>query len=84
MSPGLSEPFKIQRQYVKNMGRQVEMITKENKRITGKLLSVSDEGIVLEAKTKERIEGKKGKQLITSNINFNFNQIKETKVVILF
>ena len=84
MSPGLSEPFKIVRQYKKNIGKQVDVITKENKKITGKLLSVNDDEIVLEAKSKERVEGKKGKQLIINNINLTFNQIKETKVVISF
>lgn len=84
MSPGLTEPFKILRQYQKNIGKYVDVVTKENKKITGKLLKASDEGIILEAKSKEKIEGKKAKQEIINNINLTFNQIKETKVVILF
>ena len=60
------------------------MITKENKKITGKLLKATEEGIVLEKKSKERVEGKKAKQELINNINLTFNQIKETKVVILF
>ncbi|MBL0328088.1 MAG: ribosome assembly cofactor RimP [Bacteroidetes bacterium] len=84
MSPGLSEPFKILRQYQKNIGKQVDIVTKEGKKISGKLLKASDLGIELESKSKERIEGKKGKQLIINNINLTFNQIKETKIVISF
>jgi ribosome maturation factor RimP len=84
MSPGLTEPFKIIRQYQKNIGKQVDVLTKENKKITGKLLSVTDEGIVLETKIKERVENKKAKQTIINNINLTFNQIKQTKVVISF
>ncbi|MGQ0828519.1 MAG: ribosome assembly cofactor RimP [Bacteroidota bacterium] len=84
MSPGLTEPFKILRQYQKNIGKQVDILTKDNKRITGKLLSANDEGLVIEVKSKERIEGKKAKQLIINNINLTFNQIKQTKVVISF
>ena len=84
MSPGLTEPFKIIRQYQKNIGKQVDVLTKENKKITGKLLSVSDEGIIIEARSKERIEGKKSKQLIINNINLTYNQIKQTKIVISF
>lgn len=84
MSPGLTEPFKIIRQYQKNIGKQLDVLTKENKRITGKLLSVNDEGIVLEIKSKERTEGKKGKQIVINNINLTFNQIKQTKIVISF
>lgn len=84
MSPGLTEPFKILRQYEKNIGKQVAVVTKEGKKLTGKLLKADREGIELETKTKERTEGKKGKQLMTNNINLTFNQIKETKIVISF
>lgn len=84
MSPGLTEPFKILRQYKKNIGKQIDIITKENKKITGKLISVDDTSILLETKTKEKVDGKKGKQLIINNVNLTFNQIKETKIVISF
>lgn len=84
MSPGLSEPFKILRQYQKNIGKYIDVVTKENKKLTGKLLSATAEGIVLETKSKEKVEGKKAKQEIINNITLTFNQIKETKVVILF
>ncbi len=84
MSPGLSEPFKVKRQYEKNLGKQVDVVTKENKKLTGKLLEVTENGIVLESKSKEKVEGKKTKQLIINNISLTFNQIKETKIVISF
>ena len=84
MSAGLTEPLKVMRQYVKNIGNQVEVLTKENKKMTGKLLSVEDSGILIETRVKEKTEGKKGKQLIINTINLSFNQIKETKIVISF
>src|ERR1035437_188678 len=84
MSPGLTEPFKTLRQYQKHIEKQVDVLTKENKKLSGKLLSVNDEGILLETKVKEKTEGKKSKQLIISKTNLSFNQIKETKVVISF
>lgn len=84
MSAGLTEPFKILRQYQKNIGKYVDVVTKENKKLTGKLLNVTEESILLETKTREKVEGKKAKQELINNINLTFNQIKETKVVILF
>lgn len=84
MSSGLSEPLKILRQYQKNIGKQVDVVTKEGKKLSGRLVLTNEEGIELETKTKERLEGKKGKQLIINNINLTFKQIKETKVVISF
>jgi ribosome maturation factor RimP len=84
MSPGLTEPFKILRQYQKNIDKQIDVVTKEGKKLTGKLISANEEGIELESKVKEKVEGKKGKQLIINNIKLTFNQIKETKIVISF
>ena len=81
MSPGLTEPFKTLRQYQKNLQKQVDVVTKENNKLSGKLLSVTNEGIQLETITQQK---KNNKQLITNNITLSFNQIKETKVVILF
>jgi ribosome maturation factor RimP len=83
-SPGLDQSFKVLMQYIKNIGKQVNVVTKENKKLSGKLISANEEGIVLEVKSTERVEGKKGKQLLINNINLTFNQIKETKVVISF
>ena len=84
MSPGLSESFKVLRQYQKNIDKQVDVVTKEGKKLSGKLLSANEEGIQLQTRSKEKVEGKKAKQLITNNINLTFNQIKETKIVISF
>ena len=84
MSPGLTEPFKTLRQYQKHIDKQVEIVTNENQKLTGKLVSVNKEGIVLETRAKEKTEGKKSKQIVINNIPLTFNQIKETKVVISF
>jgi len=84
MSPGLTEPFKIPRQYQKNIGKQVDVVTKENEKMSGIILTADDKGITLETKTKEKQEGKKGKQLITNTISLTYNQIKKTTVVISF
>ena len=37
-SPGLDEPLKLHRQYVKNVGRYVEVLKKDGIKIEGKLL----------------------------------------------
>lgn len=94
MSPGLTEPFKSLRQYQKHIQKQVDVVTVQNEKISGKLLSVNAEGIQLETKINPahashgshlgKKEGKKTKQLLINNINLSFNQIKQTKVVISF
>ncbi|MCW3105039.1 MAG: rimP [Bacteroidetes bacterium] len=83
-SPGLDRPLKTLRQYQKYIGKELSVTTKEGEKLSGTLLKATEAGIELETKSKEAVEGKKTKQLITRNTSLTFNQIKETKVVISF
>ncbi|MBS1749818.1 MAG: ribosome maturation factor [Bacteroidetes bacterium] len=77
-SPGLDEPLKLYRQYVKNTGRTVEVIQQDGTKIIGKLNVVNIEGIEL-----EEIKGKnKKKEIIQHTILFK--NIKSTKIQIQF
>lgn len=83
-SPGLTEPFKVLRQYKKYVGRDIEVETLEDQKLTGLLKSVTDEGIEMEVTTREKVEGKKKKQSITRQYTFSFDAIKSAKCVISF
>lgn len=83
-SPGLDEPLKMLRQYKKYIGKKLKVSTIEGKELEGALLETSEEGIAIEEKKRERIEGKKSKQTIINKVPLKFEEIKETKVVISF
>lgn len=83
-SAGLDKPFRVLRQYQKNIGRDVKVVYNEGGGIEGLLKEVSEEAIVLETKHKERVEGRKKKVWVTEAHNISFDKIKETKVVITF
>ncbi|MES2458855.1 MAG: ribosome assembly cofactor RimP [Bacteroidota bacterium] len=78
-SPGIGEPLKLQRQYVKNIGRDLSVKVEGGELKEGKLLEVKDSGITIEAKVKEK--GKKA-ELVETIIDFD--KITETKVLISF
>jgi len=78
-SPGIGEPLKLKRQYDKNIGREVSVKLEGGELKEGKLLSVDDNGIVIEAKVK--LKGKKA-ELVETIIDFK--NITETKVLISF
>ncbi len=78
-SPGIGEPLRLKRQYDKNVGREVSVKLLGGEVKEGKLLSVSEASIVIEAKVKEK--GKKVQLLETA---VDFNNITETKVLISF
>ena len=77
-SPGLDEPLKLERQYLKNTGRMVEIVLKNGLKKEGKLTNVSENEIVIE---EEKGKGKK-KEVIQHIILVE--EIKTTKVQVKF
>lgn len=91
-SAGLDKPFRVLAQYVKNIGREVKVVTLEGKKLEGILRAADDKEITIETSRMERPEGdglslsksKKKKELIVEQHVFPLDQIKETKIVISF
>lgn len=84
-SPGLDQPFKVFRQYVKNVGKEIDVKRVDGTRVAGILISADEQkGIVLEQRGREKVEGKKSKQLVVRQHELTMDQIKETKIVIKF
>ncbi len=82
-SPGLSKPFKVLRQYSKNIGRDIAFLTKDNLKLKGRLISANIHEIELEVTVMKKNEkNKKVKE--QEVIRIEFNQIKSAKVVISF
>jgi ribosome maturation factor RimP len=77
-SPGLDEPLKLRRQYLKNVGRYVEVTRIDGEKNEGKLLQANETEIVVE---EEKGKGKK-KELVQHTIPFD--NIKSTKIQIKF
>ncbi len=84
-SAGLDQPFRVLKQYLKNLGKEVKVQTKEHgKAVEGTLKIVNEDGIVIERKEKQRVEGKKKKEWVTEELSFDYDEIKETKLIISF
>lgn len=83
-SPGLEQPFKVLRQYEKNLGRRVSVLLRDGRKLEGRLAEATENGIVLEQQKKIKTPGVKTGQLITERNSFRFDQIKETRIVISF
>ena len=77
-SPGLDEPLKMHRQYIKNIGRSVDVVFMDDTTKEGKMLAVTEADIII-----EHTEGK-GKKAITKQIVIPFINIKTTTVQIKF
>jgi len=83
-SPGLGQPFKVMEQYAKNVGRKVEVITRQGETITGTLEEVCQEDVKIKSTKKVKMEGKKKNQRIEVEIRVPFENIKTAKTIISF
>lgn len=84
-SAGIDQPFRVLKQYVKNIGREVKVQTFEHgRKFEGLLKAANEDQIVLEVKEKKRLEGRKKKVWVTEEIPLKYNEIKETKLIISF
>lgn len=83
-SAGLDKPFRVLAQYIKNIGREVKLVTNDGKKHEGLLTAATAEEVTLEKSRMEKIEGKKKKELIVEQLVLPMTQIKETKIVISF
>ena len=83
-SAGLTEPFKLVRQYKKNVGNEITLLLADGQKLTGLLKAVNDELVQLEVTSKEKVEGSKKKELVTRIHSFQYPDIKEAKRIIKF
>jgi ribosome maturation factor RimP len=83
-SPGVGQPLKVLRQYFKNVGRNVQVKTKDGEKVEGLLKAADENHMTLEVKVKEEIPGKKGKKWVEKELNISYPDVIETKVVISF
>jgi len=77
-SAGLDQPYKLIRQYIKNIGREVSITLSDNRKISGKLAGADHEGIDIDEVTHIK------KVITETHHRFGYNEIKETKEIIKF
>jgi transcription termination factor NusA len=78
-SAGIGRPFKVLRQYKKNVGREVEVLAKDGKKYTGVIKEVGDDAFTLTIEKQVKPEGAKRKITVEEDLVFPYNEIKYTK-----
>lgn len=83
-SVGLTAPLKLPRQYQKNVGNDVEVLTKDGKKLHGVLSAADDEGFVLTMQEKVKKEGEKRPSLREVEKRFSYGDVKSVVYDIKF
>lgn len=83
-SAGLSKPFRVLKQYIKNIEKSVKVKTIEGATLEGVLKSANENEIVVTTKEKVRLEGRKKKVWEETDHQIEMSSIKETNLIITF
>ena len=83
-SAGLGQPFKGLQPYINHIGLEVEVLTKEGKKLKGILKTADEQGFTITISKKEKVEGSKRPQLVEEDLHYTFESVKYTKYIINF
>lgn len=83
-SAGLDKPLRVLPQYIKNLGREVDIVLVNGEKLSGILKAATETSVEVETTRTEKPEGKKKKETILEQRTLPMSDIKETKIVISF
>ena len=85
-SAGLTSPFKVKGQYEKNIGNEIEVLTRDGRKITGTLQSVSPDGAAFTMTVKEKVkeEGKKRPVIVDRSVEMNVADTRSVRYLLSF
>jgi ribosome maturation factor RimP len=83
-SAGVTSPFKVVKQYLKNIDNEVEVLLKTGVKREGVLTSADDKGFTITVSKQVKPEGAKRKVTIQEEEHYQFDEIKYTKYLIRF
>ncbi|MDR1120086.1 MAG: ribosome assembly cofactor RimP [Dysgonamonadaceae bacterium] len=78
-SAGISQALKMPRQYQKNIGHEVEVLTKDGRKLYGILQAATENTFTLTVEKQVKPEGAKRKITVTEDLSFAYNEVKYTK-----
>ncbi|WP_234109903.1 ribosome assembly cofactor RimP [Chryseobacterium sp. R2A-55] len=84
MSAGLSEPLNSERQFRKNIGRDLDVLLKDDTKIEGELGKVDKDRITLVLRYRKPKEIGKGKMDVVEEKEIPYTEIKKALVAIKF
>jgi len=78
-SAGIDRPFKIQRQYRKNIGNEIEVLTIAGVKYIGVLKAIDENKILLTVRKQVKPEGARKKVNVEEDLTFLYEEIKHAR-----
>lgn len=83
-SAGLTSPFKVRQQFDKNIGNEVEVLTRDGRKFSGTLVKADAEGFTVEVARKVKKEGAKRPVMELQPETLGYGDAKTVKYIIKF
>lgn len=83
-SAGLTAPFKVKGQYLKNIGNDISVLTRDGKKLKGVLKDVTDDTFTMTVSKKVKLEGKKRPEMVDEDITIPMADTKSVTYDIKF
>lgn len=83
-SAGIGQPFKVLQQYYNHIDEQVEVLTKDDRKLVGLLKDANEDNFTVAVTRKVKTEGSKRPKLVEENETFAYDEVKYTKYLISF
>jgi len=83
-SAGIGQPFKVLQQYCNHIGKEVEVLKKDGRKLCGVLKAAGEQQFTVTVEKKVKPEGAKRPQLVQEDETFAYDEIKYTKYLISF
>lgn len=83
-SAGIGQPFKVLPQYVCHIGKEVEVLTKDGRKLRGILTAAEADHFELTVSVKKKLPEQKRPQLVEEVLSFSYDEVKYTKYLIRF
>ncbi|MBQ7967494.1 MAG: ribosome assembly cofactor RimP [Bacteroidaceae bacterium] len=83
-SAGIGQPFKVLRQYINHIGKEVEVLAKDGKKYRGIMARADEAEFAVTIQVKEKPEGAKRPVLVDKEYAWRYEDVKYTKYLIKF
>ena len=83
-SAGIGQPFKVLQQYINHVGKEVEVLTRDGRKLGGVLKEANDRHFVVTVQKKVKEEGAKRPKMVDEDLTLKYDEIKYTKYLISF